>query len=192
MKATARILLFAAVCTAAAKAGPITFTETQVGSGSLDGTAFTNKTVTITLVGNTSSLTNPFGQNYDIAGTATVSVSGVGSDTFSDQIEAFVNQSDDTAGIFDLTLLKDILDTDDPAFATYGLTTAIGPVTDEPYGFPGTTFPTVDGSGFQLTTSLVEGNDSTFTATLAPEPGTLGLLSAGIGVLLLGRRARKK
>ena len=51
MKTAIRTLLYAALCGAVAKGAAITFTETQLGIGTFDGTAFNNLTVTITVTG---------------------------------------------------------------------------------------------------------------------------------------------
>jgi hypothetical protein len=77
-----RAVLTALYC-AAARAGPITFTETIANaSGVLDGTAFTSQTVTLVLTSDTSTVINVFPGLYKDFGTATVSVSGGGTDTF--------------------------------------------------------------------------------------------------------------
>jgi len=60
-KARSRVLAFAAVATttlapgfaAPAAASPIEYTETATGSGTLNGTAFTNDLITITAFGDT-------------------------------------------------------------------------------------------------------------------------------------------
>ena len=69
-------------------AASITYTETATGTGTLDGTAFTNALVTVTLLGDTS---NVAGGSccWSVSGTATVSVAGVGADTLTDDIHAF-------------------------------------------------------------------------------------------------------
>src|ERR1700751_3993788 len=63
-----------------ARADGIVVTDTTTGSGSLDGTVFINALVTLTLVGNTTNVTGT--SIFRLPGTATVSVGGVGSDTF--------------------------------------------------------------------------------------------------------------
>jgi hypothetical protein len=67
-----------------ARADQITYTETFTGSGSLDGNSFTDASITLTGVGDTSGIFSPFFpvlQNP--LSPATVDVSGTGSDTFS-------------------------------------------------------------------------------------------------------------
>src|SRR5579872_4862325 len=76
---------------ASAQASPITYTDTGTGSGSLDGTSFSGKLVTITFVGDTSNVA-PFDPSCPPcrvnvpALSATVSVDGVGTDSFTDTI----------------------------------------------------------------------------------------------------------
>lgn len=59
-------------------AGPITFTETQDGSGSLGGTSFNNALVTIALTSDTSTIFSPSTDIFADIGPATVSVAGIG------------------------------------------------------------------------------------------------------------------
>ncbi len=160
---------------------PITYTEQAVGSGSLDGVAFTNATVVLTMVNDTANVTGsaPLFTNY---GTSTVSVAGGAPETFTDRTEVFSAQSAPSVGFADMTLLVDILDDVSASFATYDLTTAIGPIIGTPVINATQFFPT-DSGAFNL--SGITGN-VTFTATLAavPEPSALALLSAGLAGLL--------
>jgi len=89
------------LCCAAASAGPITFTETQNGIGSLGGKAF-SAPVTIVLTSDTSTITGGSGVFFDI-GPATVTVDGIGTATFTDTMEAAVSQGCPCAGISDET-----------------------------------------------------------------------------------------
>jgi hypothetical protein len=75
------------------------------------------------------------------------------------------------------------------AFSTYALNTAIGPLAGDPGGNPGASFPTSMGA-FILNSSENDDHPATFTATVGsvPEPGTLGLLGAGIALFLIRRR----
>jgi len=177
------------LCCAAASAGPITFTETQSGIGSLGGTSFNNALVTIVLTSDTSTITGS-GIFYDI-GPATVTVAGVGTATFTDTMEVFSNQGNHAAGIEDAQpAMGDVLDVFNTAFDTYALNTAIGQLSGKPEGSPGQSFPTSLGA-FILTSSGNGDHPATFTATTVgsvPEPATLGLLTAGIALFLIRRR----
>ena len=177
------------LCCAAASAGPITFTETQLGIGSLGVTSFNNALVTIVLTTDTSTITGS-GIFYDI-GPATVTVAGVGTATFTDTMEVFSNQGNHAAGIEDAQpAMGDVLDVFNTAFDTYALNTAIGQLSGKPEGSPGQSFPTSLGA-FILTSSGNGDHPATFTAATVgsvPEPATLGLLTAGIALFLIRRR----
>jgi hypothetical protein len=134
------------------KADGISYTESGTASGSIGAEGFTNALVTITFVGDTSnvqSLAPGVFINSVETVTASGSIDGVGAFTFTDSLAAFVNQfgtPGSTAGISDLTL-NEILDTvNSSVLATYGLTTAIGPVTDTSIFNPGSSYGTSDGN----------------------------------------------
>jgi hypothetical protein len=176
----------------AASASPITYTEVATGTGTLDGIGFTNALVTITLVGNTSGATNCGTNCTANFGSASVTVSGVGSDTFTSSTHAFANQNLNAVGIS--TSLGDILNTSSSAFATYLIADAIGPSTGSSGINSGLVFSTSGGS-FDLTSIL--NNQSTFTATISPSPvplpSALPLFATGLGALgLLGWRRKRK
>jgi PEP-CTERM motif len=166
-----------------ATAGSITYTETAVGSGSLGGTSFTDTLITIIATADTANvmIVNPGVFDVNNAST-TVDVSGIGSGTFTDTIVTFVNNNVSTAGITDLTIPADILGVANSVFATYGLTTSVGPASGAPDISTGKSFSTTDGV-FHISSISGEG---TFQATLqsVPEPSTLTLTSIGILGLL--------
>ena len=178
MRKTLWLVIFAALFVGfgapAAHADGIVVTETTMASGSLDGTAFTDALVTLTVIGNTTNVTGGV-PIFHLPGTATVSVAGVGTDTFTDNIQAVVNQTIQAAGISDISIDGAILFTFNSGFSTYDLTTSIGPLSGASE-FNLTEFPTVGGT-FNFTSV----GDSTFTAKVAtPEPGSLLMLSTGL------------
>jgi len=126
-------------------------------------------------------------------GTTTVQVAGVGSGTFTDITDVF----DNILGASRISygaIQSEFHDTRDPAFTTYNLSTAVGPISNRPIYNPEFDYQTTAGA-FRLYS--IEGN-STFTATLnptssTPEPGSLAL-NGGIGKTGIGflrRRAKK-
>jgi hypothetical protein len=171
-------------------ASTITYTEQAVVSGQLGNNFFNNSLVTLTLVGDTANVTGSGGFFQNVVGTFTVNVASVGTATFTDPMEVFDNQGSIAAGFGDLALAGSVLDTFDGAFATYDLTTAIGPITNSPFIRPDLSFPTTLG-GFNIQSA----GNSTFTAstgTATPEPGSLALLGSGVLVGIGALRRKLK
>jgi hypothetical protein len=175
-------------CAGMAHAGAITYTISATASGSLDGAAFRDKLVTLTLNGDTASVTGGSGF-FTINGTVQLSVAGIGSGTFTDSMRVFDNQGFPAAGFADNASSASVLDTIDSAFTTYALTTSIGPITDTNFINPGDSFPTTAGA-FIITSA----GNATFTATAGsvPEPMSFSLLGLGLGVIAGGARLRRR
>jgi hypothetical protein len=142
--------------------------------------------VTLTLTGDTSGITTSIAIILP-GSSASVTVATVGSDTLTDSMVAF--ESESSVGIHDVTVGFDVLDTDNPGFASYALNTPIGPLAGESTGDPGQAFQTAGGT-LVLNGPFDVDHPSTFTATTAgtPEPGTLAMFGLGIGLFAFGRR----
>ena len=189
-----------------AEASPITYTATATASGSFDGTAFSNKLVTITFVGDTSNIA-PFGNGcgpclLNDALSATVNVPGIGTGSFIDEVGiiglpflspdlgnmagvAIVDAAPHTSGLLLLATINN-------AFLGYGLNTSIGPI----QGGAGTPDNTIS---YSTTLGIFQWSpypqSSTFTAVAAPvpEPGTLMLTALGLaGAVIRNRRRRSE
>jgi hypothetical protein len=181
-----------------AKADPISYTEQAVLSGVLDGTVFTDATVTITASGDTADITNPSPGIYKNEPlTGTVTVAGVGTDIFSSFLEV-VLEGNNVVGIA-LTSGAIILTTSEAgAYTGYRLDTSYGPVNGGGL-FNADLSYAMDLGSFLLDETTREDRlgsaPSAFwadgPARRVPEPTTLALFGAGLSGFVALRRRRR-
>ena len=178
---------------ARSQAGLITYTESAIGSGSLGGSAFADRSISVSLTTDTASIVDAGGGDFQTGDVlATVAVEGIGGGTLTGF--AFLNQSTGIFGIQGLTdtfSFLDILDTKNPALATYDLMGPIGPITGSVLFGQGTHFPLSSGV---FTLASISG-DVTFQAVLSsstvPEPSSMVLgVIAGLSALGYSRHRR--
>ena len=95
MKQTTLILAGFSLLLAArhGQAAPITYTEQALASGTLGARVFTNALVTIVFTGDTTNVTGGAGFFTNNLGTATISVAGIGTGTFTSSLFVFDNQT---------------------------------------------------------------------------------------------------
>jgi len=174
------------LCAQAAQATPITFIETVIGSGVLDGDVFSNALVTFTGTGDT---TQVIGHSQISHLPINVDVAGVGSDVFTDDFLVFANDIANTnIGFGDITNGLALLYVNG-AINGYDLkgdfllTGGVARNLNADYATGGGVF------SFRST-----GEVATFRAELGsatPEPATWALMIAGFGLAGAALRRRR-
>ena len=172
------------------------YTFSGNGSGTVNGSTFTNQNFTFTLTGNTSSIFTaaaPYFYLFDVGGTFSEGGTTVTLDpTITVAANATYPTPPTTLGAIDFfdATFTDGLGLTSTALHGYDLSTATGPVS-------GTLTPTFFGGVFGDTSgigdfvSITADNSLSFTAGPAaavPEPGTFALLGIGLAALILLRR----
>jgi len=189
---TIAIAAAAALCVSAPlRASPITYTIAVAdASGTLGGSSFLSATVTITLTGDTSSVSGGFSNQI----TAEADVAGIGTATLTSSFLLLERHGSTALDIIDPSITFFLVEISDPAFASYDLASALGPLSIGPGSTetPGINYPTTLGN-----LELNNNDGATFTASTTtaatPIPAALPLFATGIGGLgLLGWRRKRK
>jgi hypothetical protein len=155
-----------------APAAPITYTFSATGSGWLGDTPFYNSFFQLTATADTSQISNPSPGLFRVTDSiATVSVSGLATATFDITTINVDNQSLSRVGFSDPVQSLAILFVDNPAFATYDLSTVIGPLSGPPVFNYGDKFLTSSGNF-----SLTEVSTVTFEASVVVDTDGDGVL----------------
>ena len=150
---TAVVLSIASIFIAASPSfgALITYTEHAIASGSLNGIPFMDETVVLSMDSSTTNVTTDGPGLFFNEGTVTLSIGGGSAVTFTNATHVFSDQGPPAAvGFEDVSSSDVILDTASASFATYDLTSTIGPVVGSGVINPGFSFPT-SGGAFVLT-----------------------------------------
>jgi hypothetical protein len=171
----------------------ISYTMTGTLSGSLNGTSFTNRAITLTTTTDTANVVdrkaNQYVPEWSITGTTTIDISGFQTVTLNNADYGVwaTDWSDDFIGLVGFKRIgdkKDILMIYQGINPDYDLTTA-GTFSGSSETSSNTTYNT---SGGNLVITSTSGN-GTFTAVAVPEPSTLSLVA--LGAIGLASRRRK-
>jgi hypothetical protein len=171
----------------------ISYTMTGTLSGSLNGTSFTNRAITLTTTTDTANVVdrkaNQYVPEWSITGTTTIDISGLQTVTLNNADYGVwaTDWSDDFIGLVGFKRIsdnKDILRIYQGNNPDYNLTTA-GTFSGSSETSSNTTYNT---SGGNLVITSTSGN-GTFTAVAVPEPSTLSLVA--LGAIGLASRRRK-
>jgi len=178
--------------TAVMHAAPVTYIEKFFGDVTIGSTTYNNKNITLTGVGNTADITTPNSYEYLDEVTATFSIAGGPSGTFTNKLDVYEDQTNSLGALVgagfasELYSGYDIMGTSNAAFGSYDLAYSIGPVS-------GGSESNAGGSGFLdptnkglFTVDAVSGDTSFQAETTAsapsavPEPSSLTLLGTGL------------
>jgi hypothetical protein len=177
-----------------ASAIPITYTEQAIASGTLGTTSFSGADLTIEWTGDTDDVVGSGGflTNDAAANAVILTIVGVGSTTFTENLRVFVNQSFQPPAAGFGRASGSLLATFDNTFGSYDAKTAIGPVTGSAFFRQDFFF----GTGLGNLNIQAIRETATFTATVddtppVPEPATMTLLGFALAGIA-GRRWRQR
>ena len=174
-----------------AAAVPIQVTITATGSGTIGTTPFNGAAFTLHLSGDTAArrTINPNINDIPLT-TALIEIAGVGTAAFTVPTRVFVNRSvfaSSSAAGFSLESGNDILNVEGAGFATWDMTTDVGPV------FNANPYPLNQAQNLPTTLGELDFtaySNATFTADVVPEPAAAAGLSVSALAALVARRPR--
>jgi len=191
-----RVLLLGILLTPFAVCDPLQLTFSGIGSGSLGNDTFSDTPFTFVFSSDTSLLTTPPCCSNDTStpqGTpAEFTITGIGSGALTGNQAVFVNPSENDVGIWVYTS-PDFLTLGNFAFASYALSTDIGPISGTPSALA-EFLPTSIGNELLSLNSV---SDLSFTAVAqeqvapVPEPSTLTMVGLAFGCLAVGAKLRR-
>jgi hypothetical protein len=190
------LFLFAGLSIERAKAAPIVFSHRGMGAGSIGGVPFPSSRFEITAFGDTSArLIGTTSYVFYIPHTAArIDIEGLGSFQFTSSTRTFVNQDTPIAGFSRGSVLgSDLFNGPEASnFFSWDMLTSIGPITGVGYltqWASGDVVITTGGALRFVETAVVQ---TTFQATVIPEPSMIVLAATGvISATTIGRRNRR-
>lgn len=164
------LLCIALAAPVPAIAAPITYAISGVGSGTLGATSFTNAAYQICIAADTTEIQGSGGTLLVVAPT-TITITNLGSAVVTEQVGFVVAQPSSQAAFYRVSNGGDLLTMVNPAFQTFALATALGPLTDLTASNLGqfTNLQTSLGA-----MALPSSGTVTFQATLGPCPSLVG------------------
>ncbi len=182
-----------ALCAAlAAQAVPITYTFSGTAAGTLGSTSFSANALQVTISTDTSNIDGTrFGANIPATAnlvSGSISITGVGSGSFTQALYVFNNQSTQTLGFGNLAS-NDLVNMNNSSagLASYGLITNLS-FADTPPAFV-SQFQNIATSFGTLSLSRLDNGTFNATVTAVPEPGSYALMGAGLAcIVALARR----